>query len=87
MTDDYYEDKVLEEITAKGLKPGELVGELVDPNAAAAAAAAAAADSALGGKADRSGGPGMYRAGGPTTIFGGSAEIQRNVIARQLLRL
>ena len=68
MTDDYYEEKVTEEITAKGLKPGDPVGELADPNAQSAAAA----ESSAGAKADRSGGPGMYRAGGPTTIFGGS---------------
>ncbi|TFY55332.1 hypothetical protein EVG20_g9359, partial [Dentipellis fragilis] len=72
VTDDYYEDKVLEEITAKGLKPGDLVGDLQEPQTAAAAAAAAAADSSQGQKADRGGGLGMYRAGGPTTLFGGS---------------
>lgn len=51
------------------------MGELVDPNAAAAAAAANAAsnDNSLASqKADRGSGMGMYRAGGPTTIFGGS---------------
>ncbi|KAF8875218.1 chromatin remodelling complex Rsc7/Swp82 subunit-domain-containing protein [Gymnopilus junonius] len=78
VTDDYYEDKVLEEITARGLKAGELVGELPDPNAthhnnelSALNATAAAASS---GKGDRGGGGGggIYRAGGPTTIFGGS---------------
>lgn len=50
------------------------MGELVDPNAAAAAAANATAnENALASqKADRGSGMGMYRAGGPTTIFGGS---------------
>ncbi|KAI0672302.1 chromatin remodelling complex Rsc7/Swp82 subunit-domain-containing protein [Trametes maxima] len=77
VVDDYYEDKALEEITAKGLKPGDPVGELQDPNALANEAAALAAGTstggAQGGKSERSGtGLGMYRAGGPTTIFGGS---------------
>ncbi|KAG5634629.1 hypothetical protein H0H81_001328 [Sphagnurus paluster] len=74
VTDDYYEQKVTEEIAALGLKPGDPVGELPDPNAAShnnEASALAAASSAPGGKADRTGG-GVYRAGGPTTIFGGS---------------
>ena len=62
---------MLEEITAKGIKPGTLVGELPDPQAGAHDAAAAAA--AAQAKADRAGsGTGVYRAGGPTTIFGGS---------------
>ena len=69
--DDYYENKVLAEITEKGLKPGDLVGELADPNAPSAAALAAA-ELANAQKADRSGGTqGIYRAGGPTTLFGG----------------
>ncbi|KAI0827389.1 chromatin remodelling complex Rsc7/Swp82 subunit-domain-containing protein [Trametes gibbosa] len=76
VVDDYYEDKVREEIIAKGLQPGDLVGELQDPSAAASEAAALAAGTAggaQGGKSDRSGAVlGMYRAGGPTTIFGGS---------------
>ena len=69
--DDYYEDKVLADITEKGLKPGDLVGELADPNAPSAAAIAAA-ELANAQKADRAGGTqGIYRAGGPTTLFGG----------------
>ena len=69
--DDYYEDKVLADITEKGLKPGDLVGELADPNAPSAAALAAA-ELANAQKADRGGGiQGIYRAGGPTTLFGG----------------
>ena len=69
--DDYYEDKVLADITEKGLKPGDLVGELADPNAPSAAALAAA-ELANAQKADRAGGTqGIYRAGGPTTLFGG----------------
>ncbi|KAI9513432.1 chromatin remodelling complex Rsc7/Swp82 subunit-domain-containing protein [Russula earlei] len=71
VVDDYYEDKVLAEITEKGLKPGDLVGELADPNAPSAAALAAA-ELANAQKADRAGATqGIYRAGGPTTLFGG----------------
>ncbi|KAH9988075.1 chromatin remodelling complex Rsc7/Swp82 subunit-domain-containing protein [Russula compacta] len=71
VVDDYYEDKVLADITEKGLKPGDLVGELADPNAPSAAALAAA-EVANAQKADRAGGTqGIYRAGGPTTLFGG----------------
>jgi hypothetical protein len=71
VVDDYYEDKVLADITEKGLKPGDLVGELADPNAPSAAALAAA-ELANAQKADRAGGAqGIYRAGGPTTLFGG----------------
>lgn len=75
--DDYYEDKALEEVTAKGLKPGDLVGDLQDTtnltNEAAALAAGTSGGSAQASKGERSGGSlGMYRAGGPTTIFGPS---------------
>src|SRR6266404_5357448 len=70
VVDDYYEDKVLADITEKGLKPGDLVGELADPNAPSAAALAAA-ELANAQKGDRAGGTqGIYRAGGPTTLFG-----------------
>ncbi|KAJ7164887.1 chromatin remodelling complex Rsc7/Swp82 subunit-domain-containing protein [Mycena filopes] len=74
VVDDYYEEKVLEEITARGLKAGDPVGDLPDPNALyhsnepsslAAANAANAANKNPGGVA-----MGLYRAGGPTTIFG-----------------
>ena len=79
VTDDYYEEKVLAEITERGLKAGDPVGELPDPNAtghgALAAELSGLASSALSGslpsKGDRTQG-GIYRAGGPTTIFGGS---------------
>ncbi|KDQ56906.1 hypothetical protein JAAARDRAFT_131952 [Jaapia argillacea MUCL 33604] len=76
--DDYYEDKVREEILAKGLKPGDLVGDLADPTATAATADSKDANALSSDrlKGDRSGsgagGSTMYRAGGPTTIFGGS---------------
>ncbi|KAJ7721018.1 chromatin remodelling complex Rsc7/Swp82 subunit-domain-containing protein [Mycena metata] len=76
VVDDYYEEKSLEEITARGLKAGDPVGELPDPNALYhsnepsalnAANAANAANKNPGGVA-----MGLYRAGGPTTIFGAS---------------
>ena len=79
MVDDYYESKVLEEITARGLKAGDLVGELPDPNAQhqhnvelSSLMGGASLDR---GNAGGAGGPsgsggGIYRAGGPTTIFG-----------------
>lgn len=78
VVDDYYEDKVLAEITAKGLKAGDPVGELADPNAPAAHATASALDASGasgaggGGKGERGSGLGLYRSGGPTTIFGGA---------------
>ncbi len=69
--DDYYEDKVTAEIAQRGIQPGELVGELPDPNADRAAAA----DTSKGDRAALQAGAsglGIYRAGGPTTIFGGT---------------
>lgn len=64
---------MLEEITAKGLKPGDPVGDLADPSAATADSQAKAALNARTDKNERGGsGVGMYRAGGPTTIFGGA---------------
>lgn len=75
VVDDYYEDKVAEEISSLGLKPGDPVGELPDPNSSShcneVSALAATAASATQNKGDRSSG-GIYRAGGPTTLFGGS---------------
>jgi hypothetical protein len=72
--DDYYEDRALEEIEAKGLKPGDPVGELVDPRAPKEIAELAGASDAMGGRGadrgERGAGLGMYRAGGPTTLFG-----------------
>src|SRR5258705_5505564 len=81
VVDDYYETKVLEEITARGLKAGDLVGELPDPNAqhqhnvelSSLIGGASLDRGNLGGAGGPSGsGGGIYRAGGPTTIFGGS---------------
>ena len=73
VVDDYDEEKALKEVTEKGLKPGDLVGDLQETsNIAAEAAALNATASRDAGKPDRSGGLGIYRAGGPTTIFGGS---------------
>ncbi|KAI0058359.1 hypothetical protein BV25DRAFT_1967870 [Artomyces pyxidatus] len=70
VVDDYFEDKVLAEIKEKGLKPGDPVGDLAEPQTAQAADTLALASAAQ--KAERGGGQGIYRAGGPTTIFGGS---------------
>ncbi|KAJ8453738.1 hypothetical protein ONZ45_g19589 [Pleurotus djamor] len=72
VVDDYDETKALEEATARGAKAGDPVTEPADPRAeadtnTAAAKALAKADRERGG-----GGLGIYRAGGPTTIFGGS---------------
>ncbi|KAI0340443.1 hypothetical protein BDW22DRAFT_1379280 [Trametopsis cervina] len=74
VVDDYNEEKVLEDITARGLKPGDPVGELQDTSTIAAEAAALAGLSSRdGGKQERGGASaGIYRPGGPTTIFGGS---------------
>ncbi|TFK53150.1 hypothetical protein OE88DRAFT_1711867 [Heliocybe sulcata] len=71
VVDDYYEDKALEEITAKGLRPGDLVGELQEAQPESKDVPAVSSERL--GKSERSGaGPSMYRPGGPTTIFGGS---------------
>ncbi|KAF9494327.1 hypothetical protein BDN71DRAFT_1449048 [Pleurotus eryngii] len=74
VVDDYYESKALEDAAARGAKAGDPVADLTDPqgntesnNAAAKAAAKADRDRGGGG-----GGMGIYRAGGPTTIFGGN---------------
>lgn len=75
VTDDYYEDKVLEEITERGLKPGDPVGELPDPHAQNVANESLASVANLRNEranAASGTGVGMYRAGGPTTIFGPS---------------
>jgi chromatin structure-remodeling complex protein RSC7 len=61
----------------KGFNAGDLVGDLPDPSMYAEAnkldAAGGKGGTNLPGKADRAGaGLGLYRAGGPTTIFGGS---------------
>lgn len=68
--DDYHEDKVLEEITALGLQPGDLVGDLQDPSTQTELAQLTGGDKQS--RVERAGGGGIYRAGGPTTIFGGS---------------
>ncbi|KAF9483312.1 hypothetical protein BDN70DRAFT_800010 [Pholiota conissans] len=76
VTDDYYEDRALAEVTGRGLKAGDPVGDLPDPNAPHhnnELSSLNAAANAASNKADRGGGGGgLYRAGGPTTIFGGS---------------
>ena len=68
VTDDYYEDKALADITERGLKPGDPVEELIEQQAAAVADASK--DRSVGNKTERTG-LGIYRTGGPTTVFGG----------------
>ncbi|KAJ7253043.1 chromatin remodelling complex Rsc7/Swp82 subunit-domain-containing protein [Mycena haematopus] len=96
VVDDYYEEKSLEEITARGLKAGDPVGELPDPNAQhhsnEASNLNAAGASTAANKNDRGGGVGvgLYRAGGPTTIFGSSgwgpfSDGPLNVVRKSLL--
>jgi len=75
--DDYYEDRALEEAISKGFGAGDLVGDLPDPSTYAEAnkldATAGKGGANTQGKGERGGaGLGLYRAGGPTTIFGGS---------------
>lgn len=76
ITDDYYEEKTLQKITEEGLKPGDPVGELPDPNANIPIAESS--QNAAAARNERSNvgtaGPmmGIYRAGGPTTVFGAS---------------
>lgn len=77
VVDDYYEDKALEEATSKGFNAGDLVGDLPDPSMYTEAnkldATGGKGGANLQGKGDRAGaGLGLYRAGGPTTIFGAS---------------
>ncbi|KAF8128714.1 chromatin remodelling complex Rsc7/Swp82 subunit-domain-containing protein [Boletus edulis] len=69
VTDDYYEGRVLADITAKGLSPGDFVGELPDPLATSASniPAISAPSQTFSGTNQ-----GVYRAGGPTTLFGAS---------------
>jgi chromatin structure-remodeling complex protein RSC7 len=69
VVDDYNEAKGLEEATNRGAQAGDLVGDLSDANPPAG----------LGGqlptvdqRGERGPGLGMYRAGGPTTLFGGN---------------
>lgn len=71
VVDDYYEDKALADITERGLKPGDPVEELIDQQQQAVAEASGAGkDRSVGNKNERSG-LGIYRTGGPTTVFGG----------------
>ncbi|THH03287.1 hypothetical protein EW145_g6376 [Phellinidium pouzarii] len=71
--DDYYEEKAIAEAVARGLKAGDFASELLEQQQqqAADASAAAAAAKNVGNKAERSG-LGLYRTGGPTTVFGGA---------------
>ncbi|KAJ3754855.1 chromatin remodelling complex Rsc7/Swp82 subunit-domain-containing protein [Lentinula raphanica] len=73
VTDDYYEDKALAAIAELGVKPGDLVGDLADPNAEIEGRAEKSIKFANDREYGASGGSGgsMYRPGGPTTIFAG----------------
>lgn len=70
MTDDYDEAKALEEATSKGFAAGDPVGDLTDPTLHPSADASK--NDAHHALASSNTGLGLYRAGGPTTIFGGS---------------
>lgn len=81
MQDDYYEDRVRQEILAKGLVPGDLVGELPDPNVYPGGDVAQpiralnqlSSSRPGGGSGVHFAGPSssaIYRPGGPTTHFG-----------------
>lgn len=70
VVDDYYEGKVLAEITEKGLKPGDPVSSLLDQQAQSNEIAALGLKN--GAVAEKGTKVGLYRMGGPTTIFGNS---------------
>lgn len=65
--DDYYEAKGLEECTARGLKAGDPVG---DPTDNQNSGAGHDPNASRNEKGNVGGAMGVYRAGGPTTIFG-----------------
>ena len=75
VVDDYYEDKALADITARGLRPGDPVFVLIEQQELAAAESSAitalnkAEKNANKGESSRLG---IYRTGGLTTVFGGS---------------
>ncbi|KIY49814.1 hypothetical protein FISHEDRAFT_40908 [Fistulina hepatica ATCC 64428] len=66
--DDYDEEKGAQEAAARGAKPGDLVGDLFPPPPKEDATELY--NAGLGNAPGQ--GLGVYRAGGPTTIFGGS---------------
>ncbi|KAG6333448.1 hypothetical protein ID866_5638 [Astraeus odoratus] len=68
VTDDYYEDRALQDVTSKGILPGSPVGELPDPTAASSS------NLPFNSMPTQTSGVshGIYRAGGPTTLFGGA---------------
>ncbi|KAF8579967.1 hypothetical protein K439DRAFT_1358324 [Ramaria rubella] len=72
--DDYYEDKAMADTLAKGLKPGDPVGELTDLLSYASTKDPVAAQSqpSRGDGPSRGGGAMLYKPGGPTTFFGGN---------------
>ncbi|KAI6102552.1 chromatin remodelling complex Rsc7/Swp82 subunit-domain-containing protein [Pisolithus croceorrhizus] len=70
VTDDYYEDRALEDITSKGLTPGSPVGELPDP--LATSQSVLQFTGTVPNQFSSGISHGIYRAGGPTTLFGGT---------------
>ncbi|EJD52093.1 hypothetical protein AURDEDRAFT_111568 [Auricularia subglabra TFB-10046 SS5] len=78
VVDDYYEDQALADITARGLQPGDPVGDLGEPQGYGGGGPAGEAGLAGTYKAgqkplvvkDPSGS--IYKSGGPTTFFGGT---------------
>jgi chromatin structure-remodeling complex protein RSC7 len=68
VVDDYYVERAAAECVAKGLSPGDPVGELVDPRAPKALVE----DAPDRAERERAGEWGMYKPGGPTTLFGAS---------------
>ncbi|KAJ3746509.1 chromatin remodelling complex Rsc7/Swp82 subunit-domain-containing protein [Lentinula detonsa] len=74
VTDDYYEDKALAAIAELGVKPGDPVGDLVDPNADTEGRSEKSLKSIINDReyGASGGGGSMYRPGGPTTIFAGN---------------
>ncbi|KAL4070265.1 chromatin remodelling complex Rsc7/Swp82 subunit-domain-containing protein [Scleroderma citrinum] len=67
VTDDYYEDRAIQDVTARGILPGSPVGELPDPTATSSSNLPA---NTLPAQASSGISHGVYRAGGPTTLFG-----------------
>ncbi|KAF8337046.1 chromatin remodelling complex Rsc7/Swp82 subunit-domain-containing protein [Cantharellus anzutake] len=81
VTDDYYEDAAREDCTAKGITPGDPVGDLPDPNLYPMGdinqpirthAQQFAQGAANANTQNAYGSTGVYRTGGPTTHFGGA---------------
>ncbi|KZW00330.1 hypothetical protein EXIGLDRAFT_604510 [Exidia glandulosa HHB12029] len=73
VVDDYYEEQALADTLAKGLQPGDPVGELGEPQGyGQAAAKEEVGPLSMGGKLGGDGTTSIYKSGGPTTFFGGT---------------